>query len=59
MPAYYTWVNGDTITSARLNRIEQMAQNMIEVLIVAGGGGGGSVNSTTNGSGGGGGAGGA
>lgn len=57
MPAFYTWASGDTITSARLNRIEQMAANEIIVFLVAGGGGGGStqVASTVGGGGGGGG----
>jgi len=38
--ARYLWVGGDKITSARLNRVEQMSPNRIFILMVAGGGGG-------------------
>lgn len=38
--SFFTWASGNTITAARLNRVEQFAPNIVRVLIVAGGGGG-------------------
>lgn len=41
LAAFFKWASGNTITSARLNRIEQFAPNVVWACVVGGGGGGG------------------
>ena len=55
--AFFTWAGGNTITAARLNRVEQFAPNIVRVLLVAGGGGGSSSSTLRDRTGGGGGGG--